>query len=108
MQSEALRHDAPHRAGEDPDRDPPCFTVLQDDSSRNVTENVVECMQFEPVSNVPPEPPAASDDALRLAIKLAVDAGEYDRASGLLDVLRRTVSSAVVTPITARRQGPRS
>ena len=28
-------------------------------------------------------------DALRLAIKLAVDAGEYERAAALLDMLRR-------------------
>jgi hypothetical protein len=32
--------------------------------------------------------PVTSEDALRLAIKLAVDAGEYERAAGVLDVLR--------------------
>jgi hypothetical protein len=35
-----------------------------------------------------PEVPATSEEALRLAIKLAVDAGEYERAAGVLDVLR--------------------
>jgi hypothetical protein len=32
--------------------------------------------------------PTTSDGALRLAIKLAVDAGEYERAAALLEVLR--------------------
>ena len=32
--------------------------------------------------------PATSAAALRLAIKLAVDAGEYERAAVVLDVLR--------------------
>jgi len=30
-----------------------------------------------------PAVPATSEDALRLAIKLAVDAGEYERAAGV-------------------------
>ena len=34
------------------------------------------------------EVPTTSGDALRLAIKLAVDAGEYERAAALLDLLR--------------------
>jgi hypothetical protein len=38
--------------------------------------------------------PATSEEALRLAVKLAVDAGEYERAAGVLDVLGRTARSA--------------
>lgn len=38
-----------------------------------------------------PAAPATSDEALRLALKLAVDAGEYDHAAAILGVLRRTV-----------------
>jgi hypothetical protein len=47
-----------------------------------------------------------STDALRLAIKLAVDAGEYERADALLAVLRRTPVPATVTPIERARRGP--
>jgi hypothetical protein len=36
----------------------------------------------------------SSDEALKLAIKLAVDAGEYDRAAALLEVARRTTEPA--------------
>ena len=35
-----------------------------------------------------------ADEALRLAIKLAVDAGDYERAGALLDVARRTAPKA--------------
>ena len=35
------------------------------------------------------EVPGASEGALRLAITLAVDAGEYERAAVILEVLRR-------------------
>jgi hypothetical protein len=31
----------------------------------------------------------SADDALRLAIKLAVDAGDYERAAALLSVIKR-------------------
>ena len=37
------------------------------------------------------EVPATSGDALRFAVKLAVDAGEYERAAARLDVLRRAL-----------------
>jgi hypothetical protein len=36
-----------------------------------------------------PEVPSTSEDALRLATKLAVDAGDYERAALILDVLGR-------------------
>jgi hypothetical protein len=38
-----------------------------------------------------PAAPATSEEALRLALELAVDAGEYDHAAAILGVLRRTV-----------------
>ena len=71
------------------DRDSACFTVRQDDSSRNVTEKHVEGKDILPPAETAasPQVPATSDGALRLAIKLAVDAGEYERAGALLDVL---------------------
>jgi hypothetical protein len=43
-----------------------------------------------PETAASPRVPVTSDDALRLAVKLAVDAGEYERAAGVLDELRRT------------------
>ena len=97
-QSESLRHDesAEGRGGDH--RDSPCFMVRRDDSSRSVTEKGVERMQMarggDPgaSSEVVTEVPLTSGDALRLAIKLAVDAGEYERAAAVLDVLRRTTS----------------
>jgi hypothetical protein len=50
----------------------------------------VECMGSLPSfrAAASSEVPATSEDALRLAIKLAVDAGEYERAAAVLDVLR--------------------
>jgi len=49
--------------------------------------------------------PATSNDALRLAIKLAVDAGEYERAAALLDVARRKTTAGTVTPIGTGQRG---
>jgi hypothetical protein len=87
--------------------DSPCFTAPRNESSRSVTEKRAE--RTDPVdlaaacSTVAPEVdplrraatgaetrPTTSADALRLAIKLAVDVGEYERAAAILDVLRRT------------------
>jgi hypothetical protein len=36
----------------------------------------------------------AADESLRVAIKVAVDAGDYERATALLDVAKRTRSAA--------------
>ncbi len=78
-----------------------CFPVLPDDSSRNVTAPGAN-------GNDPPTPivgpsPTTSDDAIKLAIKLAVDAGEYERAAALLDVAKRTAKPASLTPIDSVR-----
>lgn len=40
--------------------------------------------------------PTTAEEALKLAIKLAVDGGEYERAAALLDdVLRRTTPACI-------------
>jgi hypothetical protein len=84
-----------------PDRDPPCFPVSPDDSSRIVTAKRAEC---NPAGEAPAEPPpATSEDAIKVAIKLAVDAGEYERAAALLDVAKRTTKPGRVTPIDSAR-----
>jgi len=49
------------------------------------------------------EASSTSDEALRLAISLAVDAGEYDRAAVLLDVLKSALPAGRVTSLSARR-----
>lgn len=49
--------------------------------------------------------PASSDDALKLAIKLAVDAGAWDRAVALIEVARDLVKPApAVLELVAKRQ----
>ena len=75
----------------------PLFSSAQDDSSRNVTANGAERTESRELA------PETSDDALKLAIKLAVDAGEYERAAALLDVAKRTTKPASVTPIDSAR-----
>jgi hypothetical protein len=48
--------------------------------------------------------PTTSDEALRIAITLAVDAGEYDRAATLIEVVRHTAPKpASVTTLTVAR-----
>jgi hypothetical protein len=87
-----LRHVAPYEAVEEPGSDPPCFAVIQDDSSRNVT--VVEA----PSGGSGREPegaPTTADDALKLAIRFAVDAGDYEQASALLEVARRVAARVI-------------
>ena len=95
-QSEWLRHDESQVGYQDLAIDSRCFTVRQDDSSGNVRRSCAECMGPLPSarSAASPEVPATSEEALRLAVKLAVDAGEYELAAGVLDLLRRTARSA--------------
>jgi hypothetical protein len=47
-----------------------------------------------------PEKSMTADGALRLAIKLAVDAGDYERASAVLDVLKNTPKAASAKSLT--------
>jgi hypothetical protein len=81
-QSEWLRHDESQVGDDDLAIDSRCFTVRRDDSSGNVRRSCVDCMGPLPSSRTAasPEVPATSEEALRLAIKLAVDAREYERA----------------------------
>jgi hypothetical protein len=71
----------------------------------SVTEKAVECTE-RPDSGqdvTGPQVPTTSDDALRLAVKLAVDAGEFDRAAAVLDVLRHTAVGETVRSLSPRR-----
>ncbi len=61
--------------------DPACFTVHQDESSRNVASETEVMMTRSPM-------PTSSDEAIRLAIKMAVGAGEFERATMLIGVLK--------------------
>ena len=47
--------------------------------------------------------PADPDEALRVAIKAAVDAGDTARAMALLEVLRSSPKPALVVDLAARR-----
>jgi hypothetical protein len=96
-----------------------CFPVLPDDSSGSVMEKRAErsdpplAAETDARQQVRPEvapptveresSPSTSDDAIKLAIKLAVDAGEYERAAALLDVAKRTTKPGSVTPIDSAR-----
>jgi hypothetical protein len=98
------------------DHDPACFTVHRDDSSRNVTAESGERADSRDVAgDAAPNGigsvdargalvPTTSDEALRLAIKLAVNAGEYERAAALLEVAKRTRKLGNVTPIDSARE----
>jgi hypothetical protein len=89
-QTERLRQDEAQAGYEDLAVDSRCFTARQDDSSGNVRRSCAGCTGPLPSSRsaASPEVPATSEEALRLAVKLAVDAGEYERAAAVLDVLR--------------------
>ena len=90
-----MLHDESQVGYEDLAVDSRCFTVRRDDSSGNVRRLCAHCTGPLPSyrTAASPEVPATSN-ALRLAIKLALDAGEYERAADVLDVLRRTARSA--------------
>jgi hypothetical protein len=49
------------------------------------------------------EPPASAADALTLAIKMALDEGDLDRAAALVEVAKRTRKPGTVTPIDSAR-----
>jgi hypothetical protein len=119
-QSEGLREVASQSGSQGVDRDPGCFSLLQDDSSRNVTAKSAERTDARDPAGGSPErvvgpaddrgahAPTTSDQALRLAIKLAVDAGEYERAATLVEVARRMATKpARVTTLAVAREPPR-
>jgi hypothetical protein len=118
-QSEGLREVASQSGSQGVDRDPGCFSLAQDDSSRNVTANSAERTDSRDPAGGSPEhvvgpidqgahAPTTSDEALRLAIRLAVDAGEYERAATLVEVARRMVTKlARVATLAVAREPPR-
>ena len=58
--------------------------------SRQDARTRVDVSAREPVGVGPSETaPSSSDDALKLAIKLAVEAGDYDRAATLIGVAKQ-------------------
>jgi hypothetical protein len=75
--------------GDDPD--PACFTALQNDSSGIVNDVRAECITAVGERDRAARTiPAAVESALRIAIKLAVEAGEYGCAKALLQLIERT------------------
>jgi hypothetical protein len=65
--------------------------VRRDDSSGNVTaEEGSNAKLGAEATRTTGDGRSSADDALRLAITLAVEAGDYDRAAMLLEVARRT------------------
>jgi hypothetical protein len=65
--------------------------------------------EVQPLAERAEPTPRTSDDAIKLAIKLAVDAGEYERAAALLDIAKRTTKPGKVTsmPRHAKRDAER-
>ena len=69
--------------------DSPCVTLGRDESSRIVAAPAAVRTSAEgPEATGAAGIPRTGDAALRLAIKLAVDEGDFDRAAALLGVIR--------------------
>jgi hypothetical protein len=65
-----------------------------DDSSGNVTNKGVHAAAAQnETAATPAKARLTADDALRLAIMLAVEVGDYERASALLEIAKRSASS---------------
>jgi hypothetical protein len=77
--------------------DPACLTVICADSSGNVSDDGPNGARARRDVEAGPASMTA-DEALRLAIKLAVDAGDYERAGALLDVAKGTTSKPASVP----------
>jgi hypothetical protein len=63
-----------------------------------------------PTSPEVPAPPTAADveEAIRAAVKVAVDASDYTRAKALLDLLDAPPRKSVVTELAVVPQGERT
>jgi hypothetical protein len=71
-----------------------CFAERHNDSSGKVTTVADDAVAAELKTEcAPANARLRADDALRLAITLAVEAGEYDRASALLEIAKRSPPS---------------
>ncbi len=88
------------------DRDPACFSVRRDDSSRNVTEKGAECTSAVEDAN---EPAFDVERALAKALESAATAGRFDVVAQLAKELeaRRLarLGNVVVLPAKIRRGG---
>jgi hypothetical protein len=88
---EESRDDGESEGSEGDDPDPACFTALQNDSSGIVKAVRVECITGGGERDrAAPTTPRDVESAIRIAIKLAVEAGDYGCAKTLLELLERT------------------
>src|ERR1700690_2662376 len=108
-QSEALREGAAGEAVEGAGRDPACFSVRQDDSSRIFTGTGAECNDESPSRTR--RAPSTSDDveaALAKGLVAAAEAGRFDVVAQLakeLEARRLTrLDNVVKLPTRARRR----
>jgi hypothetical protein len=86
---EESRDHGESQGSEGDDSDPACFAALHDDSSGIVNEVRAECITgFDECDRVA-RIAADVEGAIRIAIKLAVEAGEYGCAKALLQLLER-------------------
>jgi hypothetical protein len=65
-----------------------CATMIRQETSRTRVQNARAPRALEPHSKEQPQPRTSPDDARRFAIKVAIDAEGYERASALLEILR--------------------
>ena len=89
------------------DHDSPCKTPTQALSatissiaSESPTQSPVLVAKSTPI----PVPATDPDEALRTAIKVALDAGDLARATALLEVLRATPKPAAVLTLAVQRE----
>ncbi len=88
-QSEELRALIPSGQSRTDNDDPARFTVRQCESSRNVKEIDVERIIERGHGNRAASAAATDlENAIRTVIKLAVDAGDYERAAALLEIAK--------------------
>jgi hypothetical protein len=91
-----LREDGGDHQREEIHGDSPCVEMIRHETSRNCGTNgeIAELVDTEVIRGSRVGAPTTADEALRLAIKLAVDAADYERAGALIDVAKRTLRRA--------------
>ena len=96
--------DLAHFADDVSEDDPPRFTVIQDDSSSIVSAQPLVTEATKERIATSTRCPTMVDEALRLAVKLAVDGGDYDGAATLIEAAKRIApKTATVVPIDSAR-----
>ncbi len=78
-----------------------CFSLSPDDETRRDTRKDAECTTRD---DGPIGAPATAADALRMAVKLALDAGDLDAAADALALLRRMQPRPVTALEAVRRR----